>query len=119
MSYDPPTLAQQLAQLIDQQERIADATERIAECLARDRQEAERECTIAGMAEAAAVAHAQACTIGARADGQDKKSLAATIEHSATLGAATVTAQILTELRRRYGADDPRVLHHLKLRGLE
>lgn len=86
--------------------------------VARARDEGEREGIIAGMAEAAAIAHAEAIAVANRAAGQDKGSLAATIEHSATLGAAAVSAQIQAELRRRYGANDPTVLRHLRMRGL-
>lgn len=68
----------------------------------RAAEEGEREGHIAGMAEAAAMCSAAGDVVGG----------------SFLDGANDCRDDILTELRRRYGADNPRVLHHLKLRGL-
>jgi ABC-type microcin C transport system permease subunit YejB len=75
------------------------ADERIL-ALMRAREEGEREGRIAGMAEAAQIAHD--VLFG---------------DHYA--GASGARQAIVAELRRRFGVDDPRVLHHLRMRGLE
>ncbi len=65
-----------------------------ANALAHAREDGEREATIATFCECAAIA---------------------TSSH----GEINVTGErILAELHRRFGADDPRVLHHKRLRGL-
>lgn len=69
--------------------------------LARAREEGARESAIATMCECAAMAH----------------QLVVTWPDNNTC-AIGVRDAILAELRRRYGADDPRVRHHLRMRGL-
>ncbi len=75
-----------------------------ASALARARDEVEHEGRIAGMADAAAIVHA-AYRLNHSDDGSE--------------ALLSIEDDILTELRRRYGAGNPRVVHHLRLRGLE
>ena len=72
-----------------------------ANALARARDEGEREGVIAAMAECAAIAY----RIGPHSMGEG-------------YSAHEVGDAIVLELRRRYGADDPRVVHHCRMRGV-
>lgn len=77
------------------------ADERILAVM-RAREDGEREGHIAGLVEAAAMAQAY----DAEVKGSDHHPV------------VTLRDRILAELRRRFGATDPRVLHHLRTRGL-
>lgn len=76
-----------------------------ANALARAREEGEREATISTMAECAAIVlHGIE-----RDEGRGRKS---------TSSSPAISQDTIAELRRRFGANDPRVVHHLRQRGL-
>lgn len=77
-----------------------------ANALARARDDGEREGTIAAMAE---------CIGAARYLARES---VGTLDEYACAAINGLGDALLRELERRYGASDPRVLHHLRLRGL-